>query len=184
MTTRLQLAPRRRRPLDPTPARRRGHQLLDLQSVLIETTPGAAARPVAGERHRADGAVVQAAGAVPGRAAPGRCRSPWSTDPATTTGPGPRASSTRARMARRRGAGGLRGDRASGAPGSPPAAGGLHRAERQRQPVAKQVRYWAAEVVSGDGTLVNEIDEVVWLDVAAASTRLSYDRDRTSSRPW
>jgi 8-oxo-(d)GTP phosphatase len=43
--------------------------------------------------------------------------------------------------------------------------------------VAKQVRYWAAEVVGGDGTLVNEIDEVVWLDVAEATARLSYARD-------
>ena len=46
------------------------------------------------------------------------------------------------------------------------------------QQVAKQVRYWAAEVVGGDGTLVHEIDEVVWLDVAAASARLTYNRDQ------
>jgi 8-oxo-(d)GTP phosphatase len=45
------------------------------------------------------------------------------------------------------------------------------------QRVAKEARYWAAEVVGGDGTLVNEIDEVVWLDVAAATARLSYARD-------
>lgn len=44
-------------------------------------------------------------------------------------------------------------------------------------PVTKRVRYWAAEVVGGDGTLVNEIDEVVWLDVAEATARLSYVRD-------
>ena len=44
-------------------------------------------------------------------------------------------------------------------------------------PMTKQVRYWAAEVVGGDGTLVHEIDEVVWLDVAAAAARLSYARD-------
>jgi len=43
--------------------------------------------------------------------------------------------------------------------------------------VAKEVRYWAAEVVGGDGTLVNEIDEVVWLEVTAATARLSYVRD-------
>jgi len=48
--------------------------------------------------------------------------------------------------------------------------------------VAKQVRYWAAEVVSGDGALVHEIDEVVWLDAAAASARLSYDRDQDQLR--
>jgi phosphohistidine phosphatase SixA/8-oxo-dGTP pyrophosphatase MutT (NUDIX family) len=46
------------------------------------------------------------------------------------------------------------------------------------QPVTKEVRYWAAEVVGGDGTLVNEIDEVAWLDVTAASARLSYARDQ------
>jgi 8-oxo-(d)GTP phosphatase len=50
------------------------------------------------------------------------------------------------------------------------------------QPVAKQVRYWAAEVVGGDGTLVHEIDEVVWLDVAEAGARLSYDRDQDQLR--
>jgi broad specificity phosphatase PhoE/8-oxo-dGTP pyrophosphatase MutT (NUDIX family) len=46
------------------------------------------------------------------------------------------------------------------------------------QPGTKEVRFWAAEVVGGDGTLVNEIDEVVWLDVAAATARLSYTRDQ------
>ena len=50
------------------------------------------------------------------------------------------------------------------------------------QPATKQVRYWSAEVVGGDGTLVNEIDEVAWLDVEAATARLSYDRDRTQLR--
>jgi len=48
--------------------------------------------------------------------------------------------------------------------------------------VGKEVRYWAAEVVSGDGTLVNEIDEVAWLDVAAATARLSYVRDHDQLR--
>ncbi len=42
----------------------------------------------------------------------------------------------------------------------------------------KQVRYWSAEVMGGDGALVNEIDEVEWLDVKAAAARLSYVRDR------
>ncbi len=46
----------------------------------------------------------------------------------------------------------------------------------------KQVRYWSAEVVGGDGTLVNEIDEVVWLDVEAAAARLTYARDRDQLR--
>ena len=50
------------------------------------------------------------------------------------------------------------------------------------QLASKQARYWAAEVVGGDGTLVNEIDEVVWLDVEAASARLSYARDRDQLR--
>lgn len=48
---------------------------------------------------------------------------------------------------------------------------------RDGLPEAKEVRYWAAEVVGGDGALVHEIDEIVWLDVAAATDRLSYARD-------
>ena len=46
----------------------------------------------------------------------------------------------------------------------------------------KQVRYWAAEVVGGDGSLVNEIDQVAWLDVETATARLSYARDRDQLR--
>jgi phosphohistidine phosphatase SixA len=46
----------------------------------------------------------------------------------------------------------------------------------------KECRYWAAEVVGGDGTLVHEIDEVVWLDVPAAAARLSYARDHDQLR--
>jgi 8-oxo-(d)GTP phosphatase len=45
------------------------------------------------------------------------------------------------------------------------------------QPTTKQCRYWAAEVVGGDGALVNEIDEVAWLEVPTAAARLSYARD-------
>ncbi len=45
-------------------------------------------------------------------------------------------------------------------------------------PVAKEVRYWAAEVIGGDGGLVHEVDEVAWLEVDAAAARLSYPRDR------
>jgi 8-oxo-dGTP pyrophosphatase MutT (NUDIX family)/phosphohistidine phosphatase SixA len=41
----------------------------------------------------------------------------------------------------------------------------------------KEVRYWAAEVVGGAGTLVHEIDEIAWLDVDTAADRLSYSRD-------
>jgi 8-oxo-(d)GTP phosphatase len=49
--------------------------------------------------------------------------------------------------------------------------------DRAGQRATKAVRYWAAEVVGGEGALVNEIDEVAWLDVAAATGRLSYPRD-------
>jgi 8-oxo-(d)GTP phosphatase len=51
------------------------------------------------------------------------------------------------------------------------------------QPTTKQVRYWSAEVVGGDGTLINEIDEVAWLEVAEATARLSYacDQDQLSA---
>ena len=50
------------------------------------------------------------------------------------------------------------------------------------QPAPKEVRYWAAEVVGGAGTLVNEIDEIAWLDVDDATDRLTYDRDRDQLR--
>jgi 8-oxo-dGTP diphosphatase len=50
------------------------------------------------------------------------------------------------------------------------------------QPTTKRVRYWAAEVSGGDGTLVNEIDEVAWLDVEDAKDRLSYARDHDQLR--
>jgi 8-oxo-(d)GTP phosphatase len=46
------------------------------------------------------------------------------------------------------------------------------------RPATKQVRYWAAEVVGGEGRLLNEIDEVAWLDVDEATARVSYARDR------
>jgi 8-oxo-dGTP diphosphatase len=49
--------------------------------------------------------------------------------------------------------------------------------DRSGQPATKSVRYWAAETVGGEGRLVNEIDEIAWLDVAAAADRLSYPRD-------
>ena len=49
---------------------------------------------------------------------------------------------------------------------------------RDGTPDEKVVRYWTAQVTGGDGHLVNEIDEVVWLDVPAAHTRLDYARDR------
>jgi 8-oxo-dGTP diphosphatase len=46
----------------------------------------------------------------------------------------------------------------------------------------KTVRYWAAEVVGGDGKLVNEIDEVAWLDPVEAALRLDYARDQEQLR--
>ena len=49
--------------------------------------------------------------------------------------------------------------------------------DQDGRPATKQCRYWAAEVVGGDGALVNEIDEVAWLDVPEAAARLSYPRD-------
>ena len=54
--------------------------------------------------------------------------------------------------------------------------------DRTGVPATKQVRYWAAEVVGGQGRLVNEIDEVAWLDVLTAHDRLDYARDRDQLR--
>jgi phosphohistidine phosphatase SixA/8-oxo-dGTP pyrophosphatase MutT (NUDIX family) len=54
--------------------------------------------------------------------------------------------------------------------------------DRTGEPAIKQVRYWAAEVVGGRGQLVNEIDEVRWLDVLTAHDRLDYARDREQLR--
>ncbi|GAA3607929.1 NUDIX hydrolase [Marihabitans asiaticum] len=52
-----------------------------------------------------------------------------------------------------------------------------HLQDKQGIKAVKDVRYWAAEVVGGDGALEHEIDEVVWLDVADARRRLSYSHD-------
>jgi 8-oxo-dGTP diphosphatase len=41
----------------------------------------------------------------------------------------------------------------------------------------KVVRYWAMEVVAGDGTLEHEVDEVAWLPLDGARRRLTYARD-------
>ena len=49
---------------------------------------------------------------------------------------------------------------------------------RDGTPDDKVVRYWSARVTGGTGTSLNEIDEVVWLDVASAHARLDYARDR------
>ena len=50
------------------------------------------------------------------------------------------------------------------------------------EPSAKEVHYWAARVTGGTGQLTNEIDEVRWLDVAAANDLLDYARDRDQLR--
>lgn len=41
----------------------------------------------------------------------------------------------------------------------------------------KEVRYWAASVTGGDGTLDHEVDEVVWVGANAARKRLTHPRD-------
>lgn len=42
----------------------------------------------------------------------------------------------------------------------------------------KEVRYWAATVLGGDGALENEIDEVRWVSPKQARSLLTYPRDR------
>ncbi|MGW0766923.1 NUDIX hydrolase [Streptomyces sp. NPDC002676] len=42
----------------------------------------------------------------------------------------------------------------------------------------KQVRYWAAEAVSGHFTPNAEVDRILWLSPAAARERLTQPRDR------
>ncbi|MEU7427892.1 NUDIX hydrolase [Streptomyces sp. NPDC040750] len=42
----------------------------------------------------------------------------------------------------------------------------------------KEVRYWAAEAVSGHFTPNDEVDRVLWLSPAAARDRLTQPRDR------
>jgi len=49
---------------------------------------------------------------------------------------------------------------------------------RDGTPDDKVVRYWSSQVIGGSGHLVNEIDEVAWLDVHSAHDRLSYARDQ------
>jgi phosphohistidine phosphatase SixA/ADP-ribose pyrophosphatase YjhB (NUDIX family) len=49
---------------------------------------------------------------------------------------------------------------------------------RDGTPDDKVVRYWSARVTGGEGRLLNEIDEVSWLDVAGAHARLDYARDQ------
>lgn len=42
----------------------------------------------------------------------------------------------------------------------------------------KEVRYWAAEAVSGQFTPSDEVDRILWLSPAAARGRLTQPRDR------
>jgi 8-oxo-dGTP diphosphatase len=42
----------------------------------------------------------------------------------------------------------------------------------------KQVRYWAAEAVSGHFTPNTEVDRILWLPLTAARSRLTQPRDR------
>ena len=76
-----------------------------------------------------------------------------------------------------------RGDRPRRAPRDAAAAGAATPCSTATGvPATKQVRYWAAEVVGGEGRLVNEIDEVAWLDVLTAHDQLDYARDRDQLR--
>ncbi len=54
--------------------------------------------------------------------------------------------------------------------------------DRDGVPAFKRVRYWAAQVTGGDGTLEHEIDEVAWLDASSANDRLDYSHDRAQLR--
>lgn len=50
--------------------------------------------------------------------------------------------------------------------------------DRGGRPTLKQVRYWAATVAGGTGTLENEVDQVRWLGTEQARNQLTYGRDR------
>lgn len=54
--------------------------------------------------------------------------------------------------------------------------------ERTGEVSTKVVRYWAAQVTSGDIATLHEIDEVAWLEMTAAHDRLDYARDRDQLR--
>jgi 8-oxo-dGTP diphosphatase len=53
-----------------------------------------------------------------------------------------------------------------------------HTEYRDRKDRPKVVAYWAMEVVEGSFTPNDEVDELRWLDVGAASDLLTYERDR------
>jgi 8-oxo-dGTP pyrophosphatase MutT (NUDIX family)/phosphohistidine phosphatase SixA len=48
----------------------------------------------------------------------------------------------------------------------------------------KRVRYWSARAVSGEFEANHEVDELVWLDVDRAGSRLSYRLDKTILREF
>ncbi len=45
-------------------------------------------------------------------------------------------------------------------------------------PMDKVVRYWAAQVAGGNGSLLHEVDEIRWVETDAAAGLLTYDHDR------
>ncbi len=55
---------------------------------------------------------------------------------------------------------------------------GLPTLEYEANGRPKQVRYWAAEAVSGTFTPNDEVDRLLWLPPSAARTRLTQPRDR------
>ena len=55
---------------------------------------------------------------------------------------------------------------------------------RDRHGRPKVVRYWAMQPLSGEFVPGDEVDEVAWMDVDAASARLTYVRDRDILATW
>ena len=138
-----------------------GEPLPDLQAdAHRDARAGGAARPAAGDAAGRRGAPawrVDPGAPAPLPVAPRRrraSRSPWCTARATTTGPGPRASSTPARTGRWPPC--ARPQEETGwwcASGRRCLTRGIHRPRPRRQPDHKVVRYWAARVTGGDGPL-------------------------------
>jgi len=57
-----------------------------------------------------------------------------------------------------------------------------YRLGRAEGGASKRVEYWAGHQIGGSGTLVHEVDKVVWLTPAKAERRLTYPRDREQLR--
>jgi 8-oxo-dGTP diphosphatase len=49
---------------------------------------------------------------------------------------------------------------------------------RDRKGRMKVVRYWAMQVINGEAEPLNEVEAVLWLDIASALKLLTYPRDR------